>query len=72
MNKERKPLRKGFGGKLKDFATTAERNFEKAHLKAYLRGRKSFKHGFHDELMGGVPTGQRIPSYYEVQVITNK
>ena len=71
MNKERKVKRKGFGGKLKDFATTAERNFEKAHLKAYLRGRKFFKHGFHDELIGGESTGKRVPTYYHVQVITD-
>lgn len=34
-----------FGGKLSGFKDKLERNFEKAHLKAYLNGDMRFIHG---------------------------
>lgn len=34
-----------FGGKLSGFKDSAERNFETAHLKAYLKGDMRFTHG---------------------------
>ena len=38
--------RRSFGGKLENFKDKAEKRFEQAHLKAYLKGRKTFNHGF--------------------------
>ncbi len=38
-----------FGGKTSDFKDKVERNFEKAHLKAYLRGDLKFTHGRYQE-----------------------
>lgn len=39
-----------FLGKISDFTDKTERKFEKAHLKAYLKGRRTFYHGFTTEL----------------------
>ena len=47
MNKEQyslEPKRK-FKGKIDNFDSKEERNFEKKHLKAYLRGDKYFFYG---------------------------
>jgi GTP-dependent phosphoenolpyruvate carboxykinase len=38
--------RRSFGGKTKDFKDKEERNREKKHLKAYLKGHKFYFHGF--------------------------
>lgn len=35
-----------FLGKTEGFENNKERNFEKAHLKAYLNGNKTFEQGF--------------------------
>jgi hypothetical protein len=40
-----KELKRGFGGKIDNFESKAERAFEKKHLKAYLKGHKQFRHG---------------------------
>ncbi len=40
----------------------AERNFHKAHLKAYLDGRTVFKYGFYTE----PTTGQRLQAVHKV------
>lgn len=37
--------RRRFLGKIKDFESKEERSFEKAHLKAYLKGKTFFNHG---------------------------
>ncbi len=39
-------LKRSFGGKIKDFESKEEQEFEKRHLKAYLKGNKSFRCGF--------------------------
>ena len=44
MKKDKTSLFK-FDGKLSGFKDKAERNFEAAHLKAYLRGDIRFTHG---------------------------
>jgi hypothetical protein len=44
--KQKSEKRRSFGGKTENFVDNKERNFEKAHLKAYLAGKKQFKHGF--------------------------
>jgi len=62
---KQKQVRAGFGGKLTGFKNTAERNFEKAHLRAYLRGRRWFAHGFRTNKQG-----ERQGDYYSVRVIT--
>ena len=38
-----------FGGKLSGFSSKAERNFQKAHLEAYLHGNQAFRFGFDAE-----------------------
>lgn len=57
-----KPLRRQFGGKLNGFENNKEANFEKAHLKAYLKGHKFYHHG----IMRTV-TGERKPILRAVQ-----
>lgn len=37
---------RSFGGKTENFKDNVERNFEKAHLKAYLAGKTQFNQGF--------------------------
>lgn len=39
-------LIRNFGGKIDGFKNKEERNFEKKHLKAYLRGDKRFRNGY--------------------------
>ena len=43
---EEVPLKRSFGGKIKDFESKGEQEFEKRHLKAYLKGDKNFRCGF--------------------------
>lgn len=45
MKKTLTTPKRTFLGKLKDFANKQERNFEKAHLKAYLKGHQFFSFG---------------------------
>jgi len=49
------------GNKVSDFVSKQERAFQKAHLKAYLKGKEYFNYGFTDGLNG------REPSRYKVQ-----
>lgn len=37
---------RAFGGKTEGFEDSVERNFEKLHLKTYLKGRPFFNHGY--------------------------
>ena len=53
-----KTLLRQFKGKIDNFSSKEERNFEKKHLKAYLRGDKYFFYGIDD--LGN-------PKRYEVQ-----
>jgi hypothetical protein len=52
----------GFGGKLSGFLDRAEEQFEKRHLRAYLKGKKTFQCGFKRDAQ----TGRKIPQFYEV------
>lgn len=54
-----------FGGKIDGFTDKQERAFEKAHLRAYLRGDKMFYFGFIDHPV----TGQRVHMRYEVKEV---
>lgn len=49
------------GNKVTDFVSKQERAFQKAHLKAYLKGSKYFQFGFRDGING------REPAMYVVQ-----
>jgi len=49
------------GNKVTDFRSKTERAFQKAHLKAYLKGTKYFQFGFRDGING------REPAMYLVQ-----
>lgn len=62
--KEKKSIR-SFGGKIDNFTDKQERDFEKAHLKAYLKGDKQFYFGFIDHPV----TGQRIRSVHHVKEV---
>lgn len=44
-NRERKHYDRQFLGKVKDFESYAEEAQEKAHLKAYIKGKKAYKWG---------------------------
>lgn len=44
--------RRSFGGKTNNFKDKAEKNFEKAHLNAYLKGKEYFKYGFITNALG--------------------
>lgn len=58
---------RSFGGKLTDFESKEERAFEKRHLTAYLKGKKTFNFGYHT-----VPTDfgdTRMPKKFPVQEI---
>lgn len=44
MKKENEK-RRSFGGKIDNFENDVERNFEKKHLRAYLKGFQLFKFG---------------------------
>lgn len=57
--------RRRFLGKTKDFESKEERNFEKAHLKAYLKGKKFFNHGF--EIIGTGLFRQMMPISHPVK-----
>jgi hypothetical protein len=39
-------LIRNFGGKIDGFKNKEERNFEKKHLKAYLKGDRQFRNGY--------------------------
>ena len=43
---EPKELVRSFGGKINDFSSKGEQEFEKRHLKAYLKGSKQFRCGY--------------------------
>lgn len=49
------------GNKVSDFVSKQERAFQKAHLKAYLKGKQYFNFGFTDGITG------REPAIYVVQ-----
>lgn len=48
-----KKTTRAFGGKTSGFINNQERNFEKAHLKAYLAGKKTFRQGPFVETING-------------------
>lgn len=54
-----------FGGKINNFTDKNEQAFEKAHLKAYLKGHKMFFYGFFDHPV----TGQRIRAQHAVKEV---
>ena len=58
---------RSFGGKIDNFTDKQERAFEKAHLKAYLKGAKTFKFGYIEH-----PTLGRIPNIVNVKEIWTK
>ncbi len=47
--KKKTTHKRSFGGKLTGFANKDEARFEKAHLKAYLKGSTRFSMGYKDE-----------------------
>lgn len=49
------------GNKAQDFVSKQEMAFQKAHLKAYLKGKDLFQYGFIDGING------REPAMYKVQ-----
>lgn len=61
--KKLEKLKRSFGGKIIDFISNYERNFEKKHLKAYLKGKKTFNYGF--KTVGDF----RIPASFPVKEI---
>lgn len=48
-----------FLGKTEGFENKEEKSFEKAHLKAYLKGHKTFQQGFELDAKG-VPITHRV------------
>lgn len=60
--------RRSFGGKTDNFSDKQERAFEKAHLRAYLRGDKIFYLCFITHPV----TGQRIRSEHQVKEVWTK
>lgn len=50
-----------FLGKLTDFSSSEEKNFQQRHLKAYIKGQQFFNYGFE-----GVGRNKR-PKYHKVQ-----
>ena len=74
---------RSFGGKLTDFESRDEAMREKKHLKAYLAGRKTYRHGFEsvpfhialglevevDETNEKITQMIRRPKVYEVKEI---
>lgn len=63
--KARPTSRRSFGGKLVDFTSRAEQNFEKKHLDAYLKGKKYFRYGF--KTVESLGKQFRIPAMFEVK-----
>jgi len=45
MENRKEQLRRSFGGKMFNFDSNEERNFNKKALKAYLKGHKRFRFG---------------------------
>lgn len=54
-------LKRSFGGKIDNFTSKGEQEFEKRHLKAYLKGVKKFRCGFTTNSLG-----QREPNWFNV------
>ncbi len=46
MTNNKIKTKRSFGGKIDNFETKEERNFQKKHLRAYLKGNSHFRHGF--------------------------
>lgn len=61
MNHQKK-IRRRFLGKTENFKSKEERNFEKAHLKAYLKGKTMFRHGFESGMHG-----LKMPKYHRTK-----
>ncbi|MCP3682117.1 MAG: hypothetical protein GY861_05440 [bacterium] len=64
----RQATTKRFLGKTDGFIDKRERAFEKAHLKAYLKGRASFNFGFAPNVLGQIlPANHKVKQqhYYE-------
>ena len=59
---------RSFLGKTEGFESKEERNFEKAHLKAYLRGAKIFYHGYEGSATGRM----RVSHDVQQQLSTRK
>lgn len=59
---------RSFGGKLNSFENRDEAMKEKKHLKAYLAGKKYYRHGFETKTIevGEHKFEQRIPVIHEV------
>jgi len=62
---------RSFGGKLNGFENRDEAMKEKKHLKAYLAGKKAYRHGFETKKieLGEHSFDQRIPVIHEVKEI---
>ena len=61
MKNQQPRVKRKFLGKVSNFENKEERNFEKAHLKAYLKGHTNFRHGFHEI------KGLRMPKWHNVK-----
>jgi len=53
-------LKRSFGGKIKDFSSKEEEEFEKRHLKAYLKGHTNFNHGFSGSWPNNLPNTHTV------------
>jgi len=62
---------RSFGGKLNGFENRDEAMKEKKHLKAYLAGKKTYRHGYETKKMefGNRVIEQRVPVFHEVKEI---
>lgn len=57
------------GNKVKDFGSKADMAFEKAHLKAYLKGKEYFNYGFTDGLTGREPAVFKVKQTLSIKKI---
>lgn len=67
MNSNLKDGTRSFGGKISGFENQKEANFERAHLKNYLKGNKTFKFGF----TWDSAFSRRIPITHKVKEVLN-
>lgn len=68
-NEQKRTFLGTIGNKVSDFVSKQERAFQKAHLKAYLKGKQYFNYGFTDGITGREPVTHIVKQKFSTNTI---
>lgn len=68
-NEQKRTFLGTIGNKVSDFVSKQERAFQKAHLKAYLKGKQYFNYGFTYDSNGRRPARYKVQQKFSTNII---